>query len=111
MASIKRTPSSTTKQTLASQEDLRIMEIFSSTSHELAIQKTNFRREERCHGIPEDVLFFYVTFRYCYVACGSDSFTELFLCCHGYHRNLAISKMVGSTAMVVALLDSVSPHT
>jgi len=87
------------------------MEIFSSTNHELAIQKTNFRREERCHGFPEAMLLFYVTFRYCYVACGSDSFTELFLCCHGYHSNLAISKMVGSTAMVVVLLHSVRPHT
>jgi len=46
------------KQTLASQEDLRIMEIFSSTDHELAIQKTNFRREERCHGFPEAMLLF-----------------------------------------------------
>jgi hypothetical protein len=34
-----------------------------------------------------------------------------FLFCHGYHSNLAISKMVGSTAMVVVLLHSVRPHT
>jgi len=99
------------KQTLASQEDLRIMEIFSSTDQGLATQKTNFRREERCHGFPEAKMLFYVTLRHCYVACGSDNFTGLFLCCHGYQSNLAITKMVGSTAMVVVHLDSGRPHT
>jgi hypothetical protein len=96
---------------LASQEHLCFMEIFSRTDHDLAIQKTYFRREERRHGFPEAMLLFYVTFRYCYDACGSDSFTELFLCCHGYHSNLAISKMVDSTAMVGVLLDSGRSHT
>jgi hypothetical protein len=87
------------------------METFSSIDHELAIQKTNFRREERCHGFPEAMLLFYATFRYCYVACGSDSFTERFLCCQGCQSDVAISKVVGSTAMVVVLLDSGRPHT
>lgn len=87
------------------------METFSRTDHELAIQKTYFRWEERRHWFPEAMLLFYVTFRYCYVACGSDSFTELFLCCHGYHSNLAISKMVDSTAMVGVPLDSGRSHT